>query len=59
MSRQAKTSGTVEVTLASTEVLGGEKKRPGDTVTLPADHPVAVKTLGAAGKARVDDGRRD
>ncbi len=45
---------TVVVTLRTTEVLDGKKCRPGDKVTLPADHPVAVATAalekaGAAG----------
>lgn len=41
-------SGTVAVPLISTEVLDGVKRRPGDVVELPADHPVAVKTLAAS-----------
>ena len=37
----------MKVTLATTEVLDGVKRRPGDVVDLPADHPVAQKTLAA------------
>lgn len=59
MAGRPRPAGTVEVTLASTEVLDGEKRRPGDKVRLPTDHPVAVKTLGAPGGKAKDDGDRD
>jgi hypothetical protein len=54
-----KKPGFVEITLASTEMIDGEKKRPGDKVTLPANHPVAVKTLVAQSGGKADDGGRD
>ena len=34
----------VPVTLQTTEVIGGMKRRPGDVVELEADDPIAVKT---------------
>lgn len=34
--------------LKSTEILDGVKCRPGEQVTLPAEHPVTVKHLGQA-----------
>lgn len=37
----------VSVTLASTEVIDGVKRRPGDVVDLAEDDPIAVKTLAA------------
>ena len=39
---------TVSVTLLTTEVLDGVKYGPGDVVSLPEDHPVAVKTAAVA-----------
>jgi hypothetical protein len=39
---------TVPVKLLTTEVLDGVKRRPGETVTLPENHPVAVKTAALA-----------
>ena len=39
---------TVSVTLLTTEVLDGVKYSPGDVVSLPEDHPVAVKTAAVA-----------
>lgn len=38
----------VPVTLASTEVIDGVKRRPGDVAELAEDDPIAVKTLAAA-----------
>ena len=40
-------SDTVKVKLRSTEVVDGVKRRPGDVVDLPADHPVAQKVRAA------------
>jgi hypothetical protein len=39
---------TVSVTLLTTEVLDGIKYSPGDVVSLPETHPVAVKTAALA-----------
>lgn len=43
---------TVKVRLGSTEVLDGVKRRPGDEVELPADHPVVAKTLASEAIAK-------
>ncbi len=52
---------TVSVTLKTTEVIDGEKRVPGDTVELPENDPIAIKTLDADRKAEKaeDDARRD
>jgi len=39
---------TVPVKLLTTEVLDGVKRRPGETVSLPENHPIAVKTAALA-----------
>jgi len=38
---------TVSVTLRSTEVLDGVKRRPGDVVDLTDDHPIVQKIRAA------------
>ena len=42
---------SVPVTLLTTEFLDGVKRRPGETVTLPENHPVAIKTAALATEA--------
>jgi len=50
---------SVSVTLLTTEVLDGVKRRPGDTVVLPEDHPVAVKTAALAKPAPAPAGQKN
>jgi len=39
---------SVSVMLLTTEVLDGVKYSPGDVVSLPEDHPVAIKSAALA-----------
>lgn len=50
---------TVSVTLLTTEVLDGVKRRPGETVQLPENHPVAVKTAALAKPASAPAGQKN
>lgn len=49
---------TVEVVLRETEVIGGVKHRPGDRVTVPADHYLA-KVLKPAAKPKAAPAKKD
>lgn len=50
---------TIKVTLKTKEVLDGVKRRPGEIVTLPQDHPVAVKTIAAGQPSEAGDAGGD
>ena len=43
----------IPVTLQTTEVIGGVKRRPGDVVELDENDPIAVKTAAMEMAARV------
>lgn len=38
---------TISITLGTTEIINGEKKMPGDVVSLRPDDPIALKTIAA------------